>query len=118
MINQSKKTVIQKLMSKGFPSKPKIPGPVPSHIKPLEVVVEGNDDYSFHEAHKRFRKMVQKERIIGQFKERQYYEKPSEKKRRKRREAFERRMANERQEKLIASGEYDKRKNQDSDDDY
>lgn len=51
---------------------------------PLEVKVYGN---SFERALKAFRALVQKERILSAYKERQTYEKPSDKKRRKRNEA-------------------------------
>lgn len=56
---------------------------------PLEVkVYEGN----FEQAMKRFRNMVQKERVIATYKEKQRYEKPSEKKRRKRAENQRKRL--------------------------
>ena len=48
--------------------------------KPLEVKVYGD---SFDKAMRAFRALVQKERILSKYKERQTYEKPSEKKRRK-----------------------------------
>lgn len=50
--------------------------------KPLEVVVNNN----FDRAMKVFRAIVQKERILSFYKEKQSYEKPSDKKRRKRNE--------------------------------
>lgn len=59
-----------------------------SHIQPvqaipLEVVVYGNN---FDKALRFFRSKVQKERILSLYKEKQSYEKPSTKKRRKRNE--------------------------------
>jgi len=74
-------------------------------VSPLEVKVNGN----FEESVKKFRSLFQKERIIGILKEKSSYEKPSEKKRRKRREAAERRLLADSREKMIKSGEWDKR---------
>lgn len=59
-----------------------------SHIEPvqaipLEVVVYGNN---FDKALRYFRAKVQKERILSLYKEKQSYEKPSNKRRRKRNE--------------------------------
>lgn len=56
----------------------------PVQAKPLEVVVYSN---SFDKALRAFRALVQKERILSNFKEKQRYEKPSDRKRRKRNEA-------------------------------
>jgi len=55
-------------------------------FKPIEVKVYGN---SFDRAFKAFRSLVQKERILSDYKEKQYYEKPTDKKRRKRKEAYQ-----------------------------
>jgi small subunit ribosomal protein S21 len=52
--------------------------------QPLEVKVYGN---TFDKALRAFRALVQKERILSTYKEKQTYEKPSDKKRRKRNEA-------------------------------
>lgn len=52
--------------------------------QPLEVKVYGNN---FEKALKAFRALVQKERILSAFKEKQTYEKPSDKRRRKKNEA-------------------------------
>lgn len=54
----------------------------PLEAKPLEVRVYNN----FERAMKAFRALVQKERILSLYKEKQSYEKPSDKKRRKRNE--------------------------------
>lgn len=55
----------------------------PIQAKPLEVAVYGNN---LEKAIRLFRTKVQKERIIAVYKEYQYYEKPSDKKRRKKNE--------------------------------
>ena len=52
--------------------------------KPLEVKVYGNN---FDKALRAFRTLVQKERVLSSYKEKQSYEKPSDKRRRKRNEA-------------------------------
>lgn len=51
---------------------------------PLEVKVYGNN---FDKALRAFRALVQKERILSHYKEKQSYEKPSDKRRRKRNES-------------------------------
>lgn len=63
---------------------------------------------SFEEGMKRFKSMVQKEKILSLYKERMRYEKPSVKKRRKHREALERQMETEHRERLMITGEWDK----------
>ena len=83
----------------------KIPGPA-VRGKPLEVEVT----YSFEDAFRRFKSLVQKERIVGQVKARMQYEKPSQKKRRKRKEAQENRYRQAMREKMMESGEWEKRK--------
>lgn len=55
----------------------------PVQAKPLEVKVYNNN---FDKALRYFRALVQKERILSSYKEKQNYEKPSDKKRRKRNE--------------------------------
>src|SRR5271156_4083746 len=52
--------------------------------QPLEVKVYGNN---FDKALRAFRALVQKERILSVYKEKQSYEKPSDKRRRKRNES-------------------------------
>jgi small subunit ribosomal protein S21 len=89
----------------------------------LEVRVQGNFDRAF----KAFRSLVQKERILSLYKEKQSFEKPSDKKRRKRsensRKLYEVKMRQER----IANGEtprasksdrYDRRSDEVSDTEY
>ena len=51
--------------------------------EPIEVRVYGNN---FEKALRAFRALVQKERILSTYKEKQSYEKPSDRKRRKRNE--------------------------------
>lgn len=75
-------------------------------IEPLEIKVLHNN---LEEALKRFKAKVQKEKIIQTYKQRQSYEKPSEKIRRKKREARERTFLAEMREAQILSGEWDKR---------
>jgi small subunit ribosomal protein S21 len=55
----------------------------PVQATPLQVVVYGN----FERAFRTFKNLVQKERILSDFKEKQSFEKPSDKKRRKKNEA-------------------------------
>lgn len=73
--------------------------------EPLQVRVENGN---FEDAFKRFKALAQKERVVGQLKDREAYEKPSEKKRRKRRESMERRLMLEARERMIRTGEWDK----------
>lgn len=56
----------------------------PVQAKPLEVKVYGN---AFEKALRAFRALVQKERILSAYKEKQVYEKPSDRNRRKKNEA-------------------------------
>lgn len=77
-----------------------------SEITPLQVKVE-NDN--FDEALKKFKSMFQKEKILSELKERMAYEKPSEKRRRKRREAAEKLFVARLRERQIANGEWEKR---------
>ena len=76
------------------------------YLQPLQVQVGHN----FDRAMKTFRSMVQAENVINDWRKRQAYEKPSEKKRRKKAEAIQRLYEEEMKAKKIASGEYDKEK--------
>jgi ribosomal protein S21 len=78
-------------------------------VTPLEIRIDGTSRDAFEDGFRKFKALVQRERIVGQVKERMSYEKPSEKKRRKRREAAERRMINEMRERMMASGEWEQR---------
>ena len=69
------------------------------NLKPLQVNVE--DFNSFEEALKYFRLQVNKERIFSIIKQKSAYEKPSERKRRKKREASHRRFLESLPPKMI-----------------
>lgn len=75
-------------------------------LKPLEIEVR-NDN--FEDAVRRFKTLVQAEGVIAAYKSRQAYEKPSERKRRKSREAQERAALQALREAQIISGEWEKR---------
>lgn len=81
----------------------------PNSIRPIEVKVEGSSREDFEYAYKRFKALFQKERVVGQLKERMSYEKPSAKKRRKRREAVDRRLMTQMRENMMKTGEWDRR---------
>lgn len=61
----------------------------PIQAQPLEVKVYNNN---FDKALRTFRALVQKERILSLYKERSRYEKPSDKRRRKRNEMKRKRL--------------------------
>jgi len=77
-------------------------------VRPIEVTVESGSREDLERALRTFKRIFQNERVIGQLKEKSTYEKPSEKKRRKRREACNRRLMAERRERMIKSGEWDR----------
>ena len=81
----------------------------PAQITPLQVKVRGDTKEDFESAFRAFKKLVQDSKIISLYKEKQSYEKPSDKKRRKRKESRERQLAMEAKQRLIASGEWEKR---------
>lgn len=89
--NQKKSTKIYKKASKGGESPAveivsdtsKFAHIQPVQAQPLEVKVYNNN---FDKALKAFRALVQRERILSAYKEKQTYEKPSQKRRRKRNE--------------------------------
>lgn len=64
---------------------------------------------AFEDAVKRFKLMVQKDGVLNLYRQKQSYEKPSEKKRRKMREAANQRFIMAERERLMASGEWEKR---------
>ena len=76
-----------------------------STFRSIELKV--TDDMSPEEAVRRFRTMVTRERIMSDLKEHQRYEKPSEKKRRKRRETKVRTRKAENLLKALISGKKD-----------
>ena len=61
----------------------------PVQAQPLEVKVYGNN---FDKALRAFRALVQKERVLSTYKEKQSYEKPSDKRRRKRNESVRKQL--------------------------
>lgn len=83
-----------------------------SWVRPIEVVVEGSSREDFEYAARKFKTLFQRERVVGQLKERSAYEKPSAKKRRKSREAIARRLMTERREQMMKSGEWDRSQKQ------
>lgn len=87
--------------------KSSIPGEITDYFHPIEVKVFGN---GFERAMKNFRSLVQGEGILAEFKEKSRYEKPSDKKRRKKSEAIQRVYEEEMKMKKIISGEYEKEK--------
>jgi ribosomal protein S21 len=80
-----------------------------SKIRPIEVVVEGSSREDFEHAFRKFKAIFQRERVVGQLKEKMAYEKPSEKKRRKRREARDRRLMALMRERMMKTGEWERR---------
>jgi ribosomal protein S21 len=77
-----------------------------SYFEPLQI---STDKGRFEEASRIFKSMVQKEKVISLYKEKQAFEKPSVKKRRKSREAQERKFAMELKQKMMKNGEWEKR---------
>jgi ribosomal protein S21 len=72
---------------------------------PLEVKVYG---YNFDKAFKAFRAIVQKERILSLYKQKQSFEKPSVKRRRKRNEMKQKRLELEAKKAKMLSGEFER----------
>lgn len=77
-----------------------------SYFSPIQVKVYNNFDRAF----KDFRTLVQSEKILSLYKEKQSYEKPSEKRRRKHNNSIKRTIENEIKQKKILSGEYEREK--------
>ena len=73
---------------------------------PLQVII-GNS--SFEEGLRHFKSLVQRSKILTQYRDKQSYEKPSEKRRRQKCERDERRRLIIIRENLIATGEWDRR---------
>lgn len=82
---------------------------VATELSPLQIKVNGPRKEDFEDAFRKFKAKVQKEKILSEYKDRQSYEKPSEKRRRKRREALERRISTEIRQRQILTGEWDKK---------
>ncbi len=74
-------------------------------FSPIQVEVFN----SFEDALRRFKSSVQKSKILSLYKEKRQYEKPSAKKRRKKREMLERKRITELREKQMINGEWDRR---------
>jgi len=74
----------------------------------LEVRIDRPED--FERQLRNWKSIVQKSGVLNDFRAHTYYEKPSDKKRRKRREAIENQRITEIREKQIASGEWDKKR--------
>jgi small subunit ribosomal protein S21 len=74
-------------------------------IKPLEVVVKNNN---FEQAFRLFKSLVQKEGVVVEYKRRMKFEKTADKKKRKQREAKNRKLLADLREKQMASGEWEK----------
>ena len=81
----------------------------PNYVRPIEVKVEGTSREDFEYAYRKFKALFQRERIVGQIKDRLGYEKPSAKKRRKAREAVDRRIMTQVREDMVKTGEWDRR---------
>lgn len=79
-----------------------------STFKPLEIVLDGSNRDDFEFGMKKFKSLFQKEGVLGFLKTKSAFEKPSDKKRRKTREAENRRHIEMEKERLVASGEWDK----------
>lgn len=83
-----------------------------SYVHPIEVHIEGSSREDFEHACRKFKILFQRERIVGQLKDRSSYEKPSAKKRRKTREAQDRQAMLVMREQMIKTGEWDRRQRQ------
>jgi ribosomal protein S21 len=77
------------------------------YLKPLQVEVYGNN---FDRAFKTFRSLVQADGVLAKYKEKQAYEKPSVRLRRKHAETMQRLYEEKIKAEKIASGEYEKEK--------
>jgi len=75
------------------------------YFQPLEIKVYGNN---FDKSFRNFKNMVQKERILSLYKQKQAYEKPSVKRRRKANEQRQKQMELEARRAKILSGEFEK----------
>jgi ribosomal protein S21 len=80
-----------------------------NYFSPIQVNVEGSSREDFEYAFRKFKALFQRERIVGQLKERAAFEKPSMKKRRKAREAVDRRVLTQMREDMVKTGEWDRR---------
>ena len=83
----------------------------PLQLNPLEIKVYNN----FDKAMRTFRSLVQKERVLSIFKESQFFEKPSDKKRRRRNE-MKRKLLELEYKSDRDPADYPKKQNRDRDD--
>lgn len=83
---------------------------IKEQITPIQVIIEGRSREDFEYCfNKIFKRKFNNEKILGQLKDREQYEKPSAKKRRKKIDAQKRRLQAAAKERMIKSGEWDKR---------
>ena len=88
----------------------KIPTPF-EDLEPFEFLeVKVNHPDEFERAVKNWKALVQKSGVLNDFRAHASYEKPSDKRRRKKREMIENIRISEIREKQILSGEWDKRR--------
>jgi len=74
-------------------------------LSPLQVEIRSD----FESGSRYFKSMVQKSKILSLYKKNQSFEKPSEKKRRRKREVIERERIIKMRDRMIASGEWDRK---------
>jgi ribosomal protein S21 len=84
----------------------------PGWVRPIEVKVESGSREDFERAMKRFKALFNSEHVLGSLKEKSSFEKPSARKRRKKREAIERAFLDNLRQEMIKTGEWDKRQRQ------
>jgi len=77
-----------------------------STFEPLQVKI---DKGRAEDGIRLFKSIVQKDKVLALYKEKQHFEKPSVKKRRKQREAAEKRYSLEVKAEMMKNGEWDKK---------
>jgi small subunit ribosomal protein S21 len=80
-----------------------------TRIRPVEVLVNGTSREDVEKACHKFKVLFGREGITKQLKLKRAYEKPSAKRRRKRREARDRQLMALMRERMIKTGEWDRR---------
>jgi small subunit ribosomal protein S21 len=101
--NKNRKTLKNNLKGGDSVNTGKFAHIIPLQAKPLEVKVYNNN---FDRALKAFRALVQKERILSAYKDKQTYEKPSDRRRRKRNESIRKMKELEFKEKRYMKNDY------------
>lgn len=101
--NKNRKTFKNNLKGGDSVNTGKFANIIPLQAKPLEVKVYNNN---FDRALKAFRALVQKERILSVYKDKQTYEKPSDKRRRKKNESIRKMKELEFKEKRYLKNDY------------